>query len=448
MDFNDRVQNCLRLNGYRTLAELLKASQQKILCLRNFGQGSFKNLISTLKKFFYEHKKELPAKNVRLANEELDEFLRNEVLNHGPQVDLIISAFEKFSYFVAIKSAVRNLPEEFRDKRARPFMLACGLEDTNFFIALPEGLALAELPEYLSENEIDFDIDELKNFVSALRLDVRACVKKIFASLFNSEREFNVVCLRAKGDTLEEIGKNFGVTRERVRQIEAKSVGKFNKYRSDVNKIFYFLHALTNGKSFLTLDDAKNFLDTADAEMLWFFITKINLSISIFHFDEEINAVVFADENELDENELIKNLPEIIEEKIFEETINNLAREKNYPVELIKVKLSKIYKRTGKIFHRGSLTLTFKCGYVLKERFPSGYKIADKVSYLRFVRYLKEIFDENPPVNQRAFESIIGRIGFLCDRGKYIHPDFVHVPSEIIERVKNFIDASDRTVRR
>ena len=445
LDFNDRVQNCLRLNGYRTLAELLKASQQKILCLRNFGQGSFKNLISTLKKFFYEHKKELPAKNVRLANEELDEFLHNEVLNHAPQVDLIISAFEKFSYFVAIKSAVRNLPEEFRDKRARPFMLACGLEDTNFFIALPEGLALAELPEYLSENEIDFDIDELKNFVSALRLDVRACVKKIFASLFNSEREFNVVCLRAKGDTLEEIGKNFGVTRERVRQIEAKSVGKFNKYRSDVNKIFYFLHALTNGKSFLTLDDAKNFLDTADAEMLWFFITKINLSISIFHFDEEINAVVFADENELDENELIKNLPEIIEEKIFEETINNLAREKNYPVELIKVKLSKIYKRTGKIFHRGSLTLTFKCGYVLKERFPSGYKIADEVSYLRFVRYLKEIFDENPPVNQRAFESIIGRIGFLCDRGKYIHPDFVHVPSEIIERVKNFIDASDRT---
>lgn len=445
MDFNARVQNCLSSNGYRTLAELLKSSQQELSSLRNFGKGSFDNLISTLKKFFTPQKKEILTKPLRLANEELDEFLRNAALNHAPQIDLIISAFKKFSDLVTIKSAFRNLPEEFRDKRVRSFFLACGLKKNNFFVDLPEGLALAELPEYLSENEIDFDIDELKNFVSALRLDVRACVKKIFASLFNSEREFNVVCLRAKGDTLEEIGKNFGVTRERVRQIEAKSVGKFNKYRSDVNKIFYFLHALTNGKSFLTLDDAKNFLDTADAEMLWFFITKINLSISIFHFDEEINAVVFADENELDENELIKNLPEIIEEKIFEETINNLAREKNYPVELIKVKLSKIYKRTGKIFHRGSLTLTFKCGYVLKERFPSGYKIADEVSYLRFVRYLKEIFDENPPVNQRAFESIIGRIGFLCDRGKYIHPDFVHVPSEIIERVKNFIDASDRT---
>lgn len=124
---------------------------------------------------------------------------------------------------------------------------------------------------------------------------------------------------------------------------------------------------------------------------------------------------------------MIKNLPDVMEEEIFEETIINLAREKNYPVELIKIKLSKIYRRTGKFFHRGNLTLTFKCGYVLKERFPNGYKIADETFYSRFVRYLKEIFDEKPPVNQRAFESIIGRIGFLCDRGKYIHPDFVDV---------------------
>lgn len=445
LDFSVRVKNCLRRNGYRTLADILIVSQRNFHGLKNFGQGSFENLISTLKNFFTPQKKETPQEILQLANEELDEFLRNAALSHDPQIDLIISAFEKFSTTVTIKSLFRDLPDEFKNKKAQPFFLACGLENANFFVALPEDLTLAELPKCLIENSIEFDTDKLKNFAKVLRFDVRACAKKNVASLFKSEREFNVVCRRAKGDTLEEIGKNFGVTRERVRQIEKKSVDKFIKHRSDVKKIFYFLHALTNGKSFLTLDDAKNFLDTADAEMLWFFISKINLPISVFYFDEGINAVVFANENELDENELIKNLPEIIEEKIFEDTITNLAREKNYPFELIKIKLSKIYKRTEKIFHRGSLSLTFKCGYVLKERFPNGYKIADEISYMRFVRYLKEIFDEKTPVNQRAFESIIGRIGFLCDRGKYIHPDFVHVPPEIIEHVKNFIDASDRT---
>ena len=445
MDFNARVQNCLSSNGYRTLAELLKSSQQELSSLRNFGKGSFDNLISTLKNFFALQRKEITTETLRLANEELDEFLRNAALNHSPQIDLIIAAFEKFSDLVTIKSAFRNLPEEFRDKRAQPFLLACGLKKNNFFVDLPDDLTLAELPEYFAENAIDFDIDELKNFISALRFDVRACAKKIFASLFKNEREFNVVCRRAKGDTLEEIGKIFGVTRERVRQIEAKSVGRFNKYRSDAKKIFYFLHALTDGKSLLTLDDAKNFLDATDAEMLWFFVAKTNLSSSVFHFDEELNAIIFADENRLDENDLIKNLPDIMDEEIFEKTITNLAREKKCSVELIKIKLSKVYRHSGKIFHRGRLTLTFECGYVLKERFPHGYKIGDETFYSRFMRYLQEIFDEKILLTQRNVDAKIGTIGFLCDRGKYIHPDFVHISPEIIERVKNFIDGSDRT---
>ena len=52
LDFNLRVQNCLRRNGYKTLAELLKSSRQEISGLKNFGQGSLDNLFSTLKKFF------------------------------------------------------------------------------------------------------------------------------------------------------------------------------------------------------------------------------------------------------------------------------------------------------------------------------------------------------------------------------------------------------------
>ena len=109
LNFDVRVQHCLRRNGYRTLAELLKSSQQELSSLRNFGKGSFDNLISTLKNFFALQRKEITTKTLRLANEELDEFLRNAALNHAPQVDFIISAFEKFSDLVTIKSAFRNL---------------------------------------------------------------------------------------------------------------------------------------------------------------------------------------------------------------------------------------------------------------------------------------------------------------------------------------------------
>ena len=73
-------------------------------------------------------------------------------------------------------------------------------------------MTLAELPEYLAENSIEFDTDKL-------RFDVSACAKKIFVPLFKDKRKFNVVYRRAKADTLEDIGNNFCVTRERIRQI-------------------------------------------------------------------------------------------------------------------------------------------------------------------------------------------------------------------------------------
>ena len=164
LNFNVRVQRCLSFNGYKTLAELLKSSQQGLLCLRRLGKGAFNNILSTLKKFF-------------VANEELDEFLRNAALRHDPQIDLIIAAFEKFSDSVIIKNAFRDLPEEFRDKRAQPFLLACGLEDVKFFVDLPDDLTLSELPEYLSENNFAFDVAELKKFIySRMSVILRLCV--------------------------------------------------------------------------------------------------------------------------------------------------------------------------------------------------------------------------------------------------------------------------------
>jgi RNA polymerase sigma factor (sigma-70 family) len=41
-----------------------------------------------------------------------------------------------------------------------------------------------------------------------------------------SEREYRVVELRLTGLSLEDVGKEFGVSRERIRQVEAKGLRK------------------------------------------------------------------------------------------------------------------------------------------------------------------------------------------------------------------------------
>ena len=444
LDFNGRVKNRLKFNGYKTLAELLRSSRQKLSGLRSFGQGSFDNILKTLKNFFDSRRKKISAETLRLAYEDLDEFLRDAALSHDPQIYLLIAAFEKFSDYVTMKNSFDDLPDEFRDKRARYFLLAC-MEDADFSDDLPADLTLANLPAYLAENFSAPDMRKLHNFTKELQFDFIACAKNISVGLFKSEREFNVVRRRAKGATLEEIGKIFGVTRERVRQIEKNFVGRFMKHRKSARKIFYFLRALLEGRTILTLDDAKNFFGEEVSEILLFFAARTDFGDDRLRFDKGINSLVFHDGIALDEIELTANLPDIIEEKFFDDVTETLAREKNYPVELLRLKLSKIYKRSGKFFHRGRLTLTFECSYVLKERFPNGYKIADETFYLRFVRYLQELFNEKTPLTQRNVDAKIGIMGFLCGRGKYIHPDFVHISSNIMERVKNFIDSSDCT---
>ena len=69
-----------------------------------------------------------------------------------------------------------------------------------------------------------------------------------------SEREYKVIAQRygifpyAKRRTLEEIGREFGVTRERIRQCEAKTLKKIHQYMTELtdeeaDKVIYNLRA-------------------------------------------------------------------------------------------------------------------------------------------------------------------------------------------------------------
>lgn len=62
--------------------------------------------------------------------------------------------------------------------------------------------------------------------------DIQPELKKFYNELYSRENTKMVLTARSGGETLEEIGRKMGVTRERVRQIEAKAIKKFCLWQS------------------------------------------------------------------------------------------------------------------------------------------------------------------------------------------------------------------------
>lgn len=91
----------------------------------------------------------------------------------------------------------------------------------------------------------DFIVDEdtVSPEDSASNQLLKEQVQEILSSL--SDREQKIVRMRfgldnGKNHTLEEVGQEFAVTRERIRQIEAKALAKLRKHK-DVKKLYEYL---------------------------------------------------------------------------------------------------------------------------------------------------------------------------------------------------------------
>ncbi len=278
--------------------------------------------------------------------------------------------------------------------------------------------------------------------------NLKILANEIISMSCKNDKEVSVITWRASDETFAKIGEYFGFSREGVRQIEEKVLRKFkNSSFSHVEKIFADLQEVYK-KDFITMKDLKNYLGENKAKIILYLAIKAEWDKNFFDFDKKAGAMFFRNKNykPIDYDKLIQTLPELITADNFQKEISRLIEQTDCDKDFLDLKLSQTYNRTGKFYHRNNLTLFSKIDYVLKEKFADGYKVANKTHYNKFMEYMQELFAYDKKISQKLLDGTINAyIGVLCDRGKYIHPDYVKVPARIIILIKNFIMDSERT---
>lgn len=428
LNFNNRAQNQLRENNMTTLADILSRSTEDLTHLRNIGKSSVENILSALANFFKA--RQIEEEEIDLAeNFSPEDYLQQNIL-----------------------PLLHALPDQIKDKNFTRLVQVYNLDALNAKLAfsktLPSDLSVEEFPQFFITNKIGFDKVALKDFVEWLNFDLKKMADDMIYPYIKKDWYFEVLERRIAGQTLQEIGDHFNLTRERVRQVEYRLVNNFELHcRFKAEQLFFLLNILTDRQPILTAECAEKFIGES-TKLIWFYMSKVKFSKVDFHYDFDTQAIVFypPPREEINYTALVRFLPDFMHKDDMEKAIKRIAEEKKCCVDLLRMKVEQIFNREGDFFYRYQMSPVYKCGYILREKFPDGYKISNETYYKKMVRYLKEIFHDKTFPNSRNVDLKIARVGVMCGRGKYIHPDYIKVPPELIDIIKDFVDNSKRDV--
>lgn len=365
-----------------------------------------------------------------------------------------------------IFTAYYSIPLEYRNKSVKFLYKIYALVPCRrnaFLDKCNEQTTLFGMIDKMSDDEVVEYYDSLRYFLQWIKkIDVKKIAEEIFSyQLLTIKRKINedlsdkyqiVLEMRAEGATFDSIGALIDSTRERARQIVMKYTRLFvNNYKNNEYDLLAIIYALYGRDDHvLCKDEVKALIGEKYTNLLWLILLQNRLTCSLYKYLKAYDLVIFFDDNKSYNENIecaLNELPEMFLEYELEKLINDLAQKNNVSKRLIVIAIKNQYKKYGIIYSQFLPTVAFMCRYILKVRFPNGFKTGDADEAKRFQAYLIEFFGEKRGrITARALDAKIGEVGILCDRGKYIHPDYLQVEKSIIDEINAYIEASEKTV--
>ena len=481
--FSVRVLGRLQARGINSVGKLLEQTDSKLLAISGFGRNSINEVHDYLSKL---EERSLSKVRTDIKVDATDEVLKYkdriwagdfsfvetdnlstrsrlavhtlENAYHVLGSDLVTAVREKPDYIkhlkkmlegfitdVQIVSAcegiIQKIPTSRRDIDAKTVIKAYTANtetQSSLLVNYSEGASLRQF--IFSNGEAIANQDaKLMRFLKWCEYDVKTELTEQLRLTIKTDQMRTVLYGRARGATLAELGDQLGVTRERIRQIEAK----IYRHLKD-----WFKRHRINQKIFLDLEESI----ALPADRIAEYVGEIGTEVVYLLKEYAEEDYSYLPQNDLfllgekdcftKVQEEINQLPEIVTADSMDQLISQTAESTGFPEKLIRIIVNKDYQRTGDTYHRSRLSLTSMYYEVLRKYYPHGIHI-DEESIDRFRSQVESEYGIDMSDKRfHAIASILGRIGILCARGRYIaKDDAVQLSDSLKQKIKDYVES-------
>lgn len=359
---------------------------------------------------------------------------------------------EKVKVSNEIKNLLSKIPEDRHDTYLKNYIKAFSkIKDNQDLIDFlienkKEDIFVKDISK-LVEKFIDYN-DIYLRFVFLLKhmdFDINEIVTRFFNGLYKNENSKiqKVLSSRSQNKTLEFIGKEIDLTRERVRQIESKAQQKFNQWIGSHN-IILLISAINNIDDVLTPNKISIEISEYSREIIY--MLKRNIS-KYYFYDKELDVFILSSEEiKSKAEEYVDTFPDNFTNKQYDKYINN-ATDKNISKELVERIINEQFKHTGSVYHRSTLTLSLIYKTILEKYYPNGMKIYDNVEINNFKQKIYDNYGNiRLPENTRAIIARIADLAIICNRGTYMPKKKNYISDILTKDIYNYILNNKRPI--
>ena len=300
----------------------------------------------------------------------------------------------------------------------------------------PDACVKSFIFEKVAESVTNFAL--LLGFLKWCAFDINEEIAELFQMLYAKSENIKIVLQgRANGKTLGVVGERLGITRERVRQLEAKAKRIFHNWQSRTH-ILLKISAERNGDPVLSASELSEYFGDKYIEMV--FLLR-SFESSAYYYDSQLDVFVVGDESTSAVIEqIIESLPDAFDDRKYISVITECVEEQGVPKELIEKAIDDEFQKDGSTYHRTRLSLTTIYTKILDNYYQEGIDIYSEEE-LRVFRHIavSEYGCQKLPENNRAICARLSDIGILCGKGKYRPKKKSYISKELAERIHKFI---------